>query len=344
MELLDRYLVAVRTYLPEAQHEDLITELSENIRAQMEDKAQELGRPLTEGEQEDIIKQHGHPMFVAGRYLPQQYLIGPAVFPVYWFILKTVTWIAFVLLIVAACMTPFVVGIVASIDRRPVPESLQSPAHILWIGLIVMLALYAAVTLVFAGIEHFQLRVHLLKGWSVRQLRLVPKQPVIGFEGRPMPRGQSIALLVVCAAIIVAWITIPGFPMISGFGQEVLEPAPGWQTFRLWLLLYPLLTIIEASVNLVRPMLNWHRPLLAAARLAGMLVLLILAKTGDFVQPTDGATTAGVEWIASVVNSSFFYCALLGLCLGALGQIKVLVQYVSRRVGANRDPAASHIS
>jgi hypothetical protein len=38
MELLDRYLKSVRSCLPEAQREDIINELSENIRAQIEDK------------------------------------------------------------------------------------------------------------------------------------------------------------------------------------------------------------------------------------------------------------------------------------------------------------------
>ena len=30
----------------------------------------------------------GRPMLVAARYLPQQYLIGPGMFPIYWYTLK----------------------------------------------------------------------------------------------------------------------------------------------------------------------------------------------------------------------------------------------------------------
>ena len=48
MELLDRYLQTIRSYLPAEQKDDIIHELSENIRSQMEDKEAELGRPLTE--------------------------------------------------------------------------------------------------------------------------------------------------------------------------------------------------------------------------------------------------------------------------------------------------------
>lgn len=52
MDLVGRYLKAVAKALPEAQREDIIRELSEDIRSEMEDKAGELGRPLTEAEQQ----------------------------------------------------------------------------------------------------------------------------------------------------------------------------------------------------------------------------------------------------------------------------------------------------
>ena len=39
--------------------------------------------PLTEAEQSELLKQRGHPWLMASRYLPQQYLIGPALFPYY---------------------------------------------------------------------------------------------------------------------------------------------------------------------------------------------------------------------------------------------------------------------
>jgi len=72
MELLDRYLNAVRSCLPEAQRDDIINELSENLRSQIEDQEASLGRPLTEAEVEAILKRHGHPLLVAGRFRQDQ--------------------------------------------------------------------------------------------------------------------------------------------------------------------------------------------------------------------------------------------------------------------------------
>src|SRR5436305_11555632 len=90
MELLDRYLKAVKAYLPGKQQDDILNELSENLRSQMEDRAAELGRPLTDAEQEAFLLRHGNPIEVAGRYLTDQrsftfgrQVIGPVLFPLY---------------------------------------------------------------------------------------------------------------------------------------------------------------------------------------------------------------------------------------------------------------------
>src|SRR5260370_35805464 len=83
MDLLERYLQAVRTYLPTSQQEDILKELGENLRAQMADKEAELGRPLSEDELADILKKHGHPVLVATRHRQSRHLIGTTRSPFY---------------------------------------------------------------------------------------------------------------------------------------------------------------------------------------------------------------------------------------------------------------------
>ncbi len=90
MELLERYLQAVRAYLPKSQQEDILKELGENLRAQVEDKESELGRALNEDELAAVLKKHGHPLFVATRYRQTRHLIGSTLFPVYWFVVKII--------------------------------------------------------------------------------------------------------------------------------------------------------------------------------------------------------------------------------------------------------------
>ena len=56
MALVDRYLHAVKFWLPRNQKDDIIAELSEDLRSQIEDQEAELGHKLTDAEVEPILK------------------------------------------------------------------------------------------------------------------------------------------------------------------------------------------------------------------------------------------------------------------------------------------------
>ena len=59
MVLLERYLHAVEGHLPAKSRGDIITELREDLRAQFEDRAVALGRPLSEDEQAALLRPYG---------------------------------------------------------------------------------------------------------------------------------------------------------------------------------------------------------------------------------------------------------------------------------------------
>src|SRR6266700_1152099 len=88
MELLDRYLQAERKHLPWERQDDIIAELRANLESQVEEKEEDLGRPMTTAEVEAWLKELGPPMLMAARYHAPRYLIGPALFPTYWYVLK----------------------------------------------------------------------------------------------------------------------------------------------------------------------------------------------------------------------------------------------------------------
>jgi hypothetical protein len=109
MELIDRYLQAVKLWLPTRQKQDIVAELRDDLQSQVEEREAELGRPLAETELADLLERCGKPMAVAGRYLPQKPLIGPALYPVYLMALKVAVllylvpwaagWIAFAIFV-----------------------------------------------------------------------------------------------------------------------------------------------------------------------------------------------------------------------------------------------------
>ncbi|MEI9967401.1 MAG: hypothetical protein WDM87_01780 [Terracidiphilus sp.] len=142
MELLDRYVQAVRKHLPWRRQDDIIAELRANLESQLEDKETELGRPLTKEEAEDWLKQIGSPIQVAARYQRQQYLIGPALFPTYSYVLKLVlTW--------ATAIYAIANAVTIAVGNQGGEAVLRAALRLPWIWIVNA----AIVTLIFAAIE-----------------------------------------------------------------------------------------------------------------------------------------------------------------------------------------------
>ena len=89
-ELIDRYLNALKLWLPRKQQADILAELTEDIHSQMEEREAALGRPLGEEELVALLQRRGSPMRVASGYLPDQRLMSPAMLPLYRMVLKIV--------------------------------------------------------------------------------------------------------------------------------------------------------------------------------------------------------------------------------------------------------------
>ena len=62
MDLIDRYLKAVAAQLPAEERDDIVAELRDLILSRFEAREEELGRPLTEAEQLEILREVGHPL------------------------------------------------------------------------------------------------------------------------------------------------------------------------------------------------------------------------------------------------------------------------------------------
>src|SRR5947209_1849251 len=182
MDLLDRYLQAVKFWLPKDQKNDIIAELSEDLRSEIEEKESALGRKLNDNELSDLLKQRGRPVFVASRYLPQRSLIGPVLFPIYVLVLKIVM-LAYVVpsVLVWLLLMIFNTGYPAEHAGSHIFSTLGSIWSNLWSS-----AFFAAaiVTLVFAVIERTEIKSH-LEDWNPRSLPPVRNANTI-------PRSSSI--------------------------------------------------------------------------------------------------------------------------------------------------------
>jgi hypothetical protein len=253
MELLERYLQAVRKHLHTKKQDDIIAELRANLESQLEDKEAELGRSLTDAEAEAWLKQMGPPLQMAARYQPAQYLIGPAVFPTYKFVLRlALTWAFVVYAIVSAVeiatQTPDAGAVAVSLVRLP--------------GVLLITAGW--VTLAFAVIEFSAARnpekfpafASNAMSWSPASLPPLEKNTVQNQAQRS--RAHAIAEVVFGFLLLVWLLLIPSFPfLLLGPGAFYLAASPYklapviWQ-FYWWIVGLNALQLTWHAVDLAR--------------------------------------------------------------------------------------------
>lgn len=321
MELVARYLETVGSYLPAAQKNDIIKELSENIRSEIEDKEAELGRPLTEGEQEAVLKQHGHPLLVAGRYRQDQrsvafgrQWIGPVLFPFYIKVLSfnlgisfSVTFIVFVVLFAAGEAITFSDAVFAY--------------------LLQLIIQFAVVTVLFSLLDK-----HLAKfpdRWDPRKSREL-KYPKF-LEGIPsmrtawIPRVES-ASQVIASSVFLVWLRAAQKSphLIFGTAVGIFRLAPVWHQIYAPSVLIILIAIVQGGINLLRP--DWVR-LGTAARLAmssiTLMVVYFLIRAREWVVLANphGSVPGSYPRALEIINQTVFYSLLF---IGLIGIVQIL--------------------
>ena len=239
MELLDRYLQAIEFWLPKRQKQDIIAELSEDLRSQIEEKEAELGRKPGDGEVEAILKRCGPPFAVASRYQPQRYLIGPALFPVYRFVLAAV---------LLACVVPRVLLWLGFLIADPGYRGLFDMEN-LWTT-VLYFAFFT--TLGFAIAERSGVNFGNLGSWNPRSL------PPVRDQNR-IPISSSLIEIAV-GAVFPVWFAAKLWPrdVIDLYGAR-LALAPVWRALFWGFMIVGLINLALAGTNLLRPHWTWQR-------------------------------------------------------------------------------------
>ena len=253
MEMVERYLEAVRFWLPKGQKDDIIDELSADIDAQIEEREAVLGDRLSEAEIESILKKRGRPVVVANRFLPQEQLIGPLLFPIYRFVLKIiclgylVPW-AMVVIAVRAYFHVYS----AQQTLSPQLAAVASAWGTWWNGAI---SAVVVVTVVFAILERVEARSHFLDEWSPRNL------PPIRIPNR-IPRTNSIFELAFASLFFVFW-AFRASPHVLNLGSAVrIELSQEWVYFFSAYLVLAAGNAALAAFNLIHPYWTVRRALL----------------------------------------------------------------------------------
>ncbi len=312
MELIERYLQAVKFALPQAQRDDIIKELRDSILSQIEEKEAELGRALTEQEQVDLLKKMGSPMHLASRYRKQQSLIGATMFPIYWKVLKASLGLA--LLVLAA----------GSIATAAAGKTLTESLGVFFRFPGVALMVFAWITLFFSALEFLGARSQVKDCWDPRRL-----PPLMKNDPRKS-RFELITQLVVQTIFGVWWLAGLHYQyLIFGPGAAFLRFGPVWQS------IYPLFVLmVVADLMLTAAMLVWPhwtqgRPVARLVMSAlGLVALYFLATSPDLFVAAD-ASSAQLQTLARTIN----YWTHLGLVISAVVTVLTVVREAIRLVG-----------
>ncbi len=90
MKYIELYVKAVGRKLPQSMRDDIEAELKSTLMDMLDDRAKDSGRLADEELEQELLKQYGSPDEVASKYLPEQHLISPKLYPIFWMILKIV--------------------------------------------------------------------------------------------------------------------------------------------------------------------------------------------------------------------------------------------------------------
>jgi hypothetical protein len=341
MDRLERYLQSVKKYLPWQRQDDILAELRANLESQLEDNEAEIGRPLTDAEIETWLKQFGPPMQVAARYAPQQYLIGPNIFPTYWYILRM------------ACFWVLVVYSIANAIQIAVANSTwNAVAHAIFFIPSVLVMTAGWVTLVFAALEYvltnYPQKWPELTSWIDRLPSKVPDIEM-DFASGKKPRSYPMAVAgVVFSVLFLIWLLlVPKHPVLMfGPGAQYMNDspfllAPVWYQFYWWIVALNVVQLAWRCIDLLRG--AWQHPNRAeqiVSKALGLVPILLVLFVPDHVYVTlknPSAEMAHYGATATVINqgihtSTLIVCAIVSVQL--LWEIGRTIWEVSRKRAA----------
>lgn len=342
VELVDRYLQAVRFWLPKSKRqEEVLAELGEDLRSQIEEKENELGRPLDKHEVSEILKRCGPPVLVAARFGPKQHLIGPALYPIYIFVLKMVLFWILVPVFV------FIVGPANWANSHDLGAAIGTTIANLWSGLFIAAGV---ITLVFAIVErtHVHTAAFACK-WDPLSLPPVKK------EERKTSFVQIVCELAFTTFGLIWLLLLPHYPaLIFGPASAFLTAGPIWHKFYLPIVLLGVFALLRSAITLAKPQWMWFPSWSQMVHMVFSLIILYFmlntvrqmphGQWQMFVSLRDAAAnSAQYIRVALIVNLSILIALAgtwLGLSIALIVHTWQFLKYI-RKPGTREERSAS---
>jgi hypothetical protein len=146
MNLIDTYVSEVGRQLPSKNRADIEAEIRSALQDMLDERSRKEGRPVDDEMVLAVLKEYGDPDLVAASYLPERYLIGPAMFPVFWTVAKIILTITLIVTLVG-------LGVNLGQSARDLQTGLSIVGHSVTDLYTSVLTSMAALVFIFAIIE-----------------------------------------------------------------------------------------------------------------------------------------------------------------------------------------------
>lgn len=335
MNLIDRYVREIGRKLPQKTRTDIEKEIRSALEDMLEDRSKKEGRAVDEELTIAVLKEYGNPETVAASYLPEQYLIGPQLFPIFWLVTKIV-------FAVLTTLTVIAMGFALVGSNAAPAEFWGDLFKLLGQYFSGMMAAFGNIVLVFALIQRFG------TGWEFKE-----KDEDKDWNPRDLPDvedadqvkiGEHVAEMVFIVLGLILFNFYPQYIGIYGFtdNQRFFAPllSDAFFSYMPWInLLWGLQFALDVWLVQQRRWQFGSRLILMAVK-AGNAVLAyamlkgpsIVGLTADVLVSEMHFTADAAQSLAMLIAQVVKWGLIIGIIAGAFDAIKTFVQMVKSQV------------
>ncbi|WP_448659328.1 hypothetical protein ACPVPU_02405 [Sphingomonas sp. CJ99] len=273
MDMIDRYLDAVRGNLPARRSDDIAAELDAELRDRIDARQLALGRPLDGDEIADLLRSHGHPLLVAWRYRDRQQLLGAETYPFFHFTLRIILLVAAMLALVGFA------GVILLGGAHPADRLLNIAAQ----GFQGVLTAIGVTVVLFWILDRLGFPADHLRRWRPEHLPVLSKIR--------LGTANALIQLALILAFILWWMGVVAMPMTATAPMRI-EAAFDLTGYR-----WPVLVLAGLQAALIA--LQWLAP---ASRWRGLALGLFTGGALWTLSSYAAAGAASGEWLRIVAT------------------------------------------
>ena len=327
MEIIERYIYAIKRRLPGKMSDDIAAEIESLLYDELEEK---FGNKDTysKEEVEEVMIEMGHPREVAERYRGgKQYLIGPEIFPIYKMIASIVLGAVTLGLVISFIVSAFTIEATTAWDSIKPFFGFFPSLFASWTSAI------GGLTIVFAIIEHFATLegkdIDFSEGWKPSDLPELPEEKEIVRLWEPI---VSMVFIIVWLILLNSYVYTQG-AILESLEHVTFLPILNFEALQQFLPVWNLSIGLSLALQIVYIVTRKHtlftRIFEIVLNLLGIAILVMILNGPalvDFKQMVEFFHESNLSMVSLDANYRIGIRILIGL--STLGMIVNIIKLI----------------